>query len=78
MWVFGRKSCRVQITRILTRRTKLIVKPVRYEANLLFVYEVNWKFRSEAGYEVNDACYDASHETDFEACRMLVMKPEVC
>ena len=76
--MFDRKSCRVQTTRNLTRSTKLIVKPVRYETNLLFVYEVNWKFRSEANHEANDACYDVSHEPDFKACRMLVMKPEGC
>ena len=44
---------------------------MRYEATSLLVYKVNWKFHSEAGHEANDACYDASHETDFEACRVL-------
>ena len=39
---------------------------IRYKANSLFVYKINWKIRSKAGYKANYAYYDASHETDFE------------
>ena len=64
--------------RMLGRMFTMKLISMRCEANSLFVYEVNWKFRSEAGHETNDACYNASHKINFEARRMLVMKSVGC